>query len=46
MIRKHGSSYRIFSSAGKVLGTYKTYKEAKNRLSQMEYFSGYKNKRK
>lgn len=44
MIRKVGHSYRVYSSSGKLLGTYPNLKQAKKRLSQMEFFSSYKKK--
>jgi len=43
MIKKSGDNYVVLSSDGKVLGTYKTRKEADERLRQIEYF---KNKKK
>lgn len=38
MIIKQGEKYIIKSKEGKTLGEYKTEKEAKNRLRQIEYF--------
>jgi hypothetical protein len=38
MIRKLKSGYRVVSHKGKNLGEYRTKKEAKKRLAQIEYF--------
>ncbi|OQA66924.1 MAG: hypothetical protein BWY38_01634 [Ignavibacteria bacterium ADurb.Bin266] len=40
MIRKekNKNKYTVFSESGKKMGTYKTQKEAKKRLQQVEYF--------
>jgi hypothetical protein len=40
MIRKvkDKNMYTVYSESGKKMGTYKTKKEAKKRLKQIEYF--------
>ncbi len=38
MIKKINGNYRVVSKSGKNLGTYKTEKEAKKRLKQVEFF--------
>lgn len=38
MIKKEKSLYKVESESGKNLGKYKTEKEAKKRLQQVEYF--------
>lgn len=40
MIRKEKNKnlYTVYSESGKRMGTYKTKKEAKKRLQQIEYF--------
>jgi len=38
MIVKKGAKYIVKSQSGKTLGTYKTKKEAEQRLKQVEYF--------
>ena len=38
MIRKIKSGYRVLSEKGRNMGTYKTLKDAKKRLRQIEYF--------
>ena len=38
MIRKQGSKYVVVAESGRKMGTYKTKKEAKKRLQQIEFF--------
>ena len=38
MIRKIGSKYVVGAESGRKMGTYKTKKEAKKRLQQIEFF--------
>lgn len=38
MIRKIKEGYRVISESGRNMGTYKSEKEAKKRLQQIEYF--------
>ena len=38
MIKKIRGGYKVLSKSGRNMGTYKTLKEAKNRLRQIEYF--------
>jgi len=38
MIRKIGSKYVVVAESGRKMGTYKTKKEAKKRLQQIEFF--------
>lgn len=38
MIRKVSNGYQVQSEKGRNMGTYKTEKEAKKRLQQIEYF--------
>ena len=38
MIKKIRGGYKVLSESGRNMGTYKTLKEAKNRLRQIEYF--------
>lgn len=38
MIVKVKEGYRVLSEKGRNMGTYKTKKEAKKRLQQIEYF--------
>ncbi len=46
MIKKKGGKYVVLSeSTGRSFGTYKTLKEAKKRLQQMEMFKHLKKKR-
>ena len=45
MIKKKGSQYQVVSKKGdKNLGTYKTKKEAKERIKDVEYFKHLKGK--
>jgi len=45
MIKKHGSKYVVLAENGRVMGAYKTKKEAKKRLRQIEVFKNLKKKR-
>lgn len=38
MIKKIGSKYVVVAESGRKMGTYKTKKEAKERLRQIEFF--------
>jgi len=38
MIKKIKYGYKVVSEKGRNMGTYKTLKEAKNRLREIEYF--------
>ena len=38
MIRKQGSKYTVVAESGRKMGTYKTKKEAQERLRQIEFF--------
>jgi len=38
MIRKVKAGYRVVAESGRHMGTYKTLKEAKKRLQQIEFF--------
>ena len=38
MIKKQGSKYVVVAESGRKMGTYKTQKEAKHRLQQIEFF--------
>lgn len=38
MIKKVKEVYRVVAGSGRNMGTYKTEKEAKERLRQIEYF--------
>lgn len=38
MIKKQGSKYMVVAESGRKMGTYKTKKEAKKRLQQIEFF--------
>lgn len=38
MIKKIKEGYRVMSESGRNIGTYKTMKEAKKRLGQIEFF--------
>ena len=38
MIRKQGSKYIVVAESGRHMGEYKTKKEAKKRLQQIEFF--------
>jgi hypothetical protein len=38
MIRKVKGEYRVIAESGRHMGTYRTLKEAKHRLAQIEFF--------
>ncbi len=38
MIKKIKGGYRVMAESGRNMGTYKTLREAKKRLRQIEYF--------
>ncbi len=44
MIKKQGSKYIVMAESGRKMGTYKTKKEAKKRLQQIEFFKHLKKK--
>jgi len=44
MIRKLKAGYRVLSEKGRNMGTFRTLKQAKNRLRQIEYFKNLKKK--
>ncbi len=44
MIRKTSSGYQVLSEKGRNMGKYKTLKDAKKRLRQIEYFKHVKKK--
>jgi len=46
MIRKIKGGYRVLAESGRHMGDYKTLKEAKERLRQIEYFKHLKVKKK
>lgn len=45
IIREQKGKWKVFSESGKLLGTYKTKKEANSRLKQIHYFKYLKNKK-
>ena len=44
MIKKIKGDYRVVAESGRNMGTYKTLKEAKKRLQQIEHFKHKKKK--
>jgi len=45
MIRKIKAGYRVLAESGRNMGTFKTLRDAKKRLQQIEFFKHLKGKR-